>query len=205
MPINKQEAEIIANEIVSNILDGNNLVSELIQGVLAKEDSIRYPNTIAIEILSEKEPQLLYPQWDFFIDLLKSKNAFHRSTAIISISNLTKIDSEKKFEDIFDSYFRLLNDKSVVVTRKLAIYASRIVRNKPILKEKITDTLLSIDETQHTSSRKDLIKGDIIESISDYFECIEDKDTIIKFVKNQLSSSSPSTVKKAKEFLSKWN
>ena len=205
MPINKNEAEIQAEKILKKVLNDKIHVSNILQGIIAKDDSERYPNAIAIELLSERNPQILYPKWNFFADLLKSKNAFHRSTAVITISNLTLIDNDEKFEDIFDEYFRLLDDKSVIVTRKLTIYVGRVTKAKPLLRVKMKDILLSIDDTQHSTSRKDLIKGDIVESFSEFFEYIEDKDKIITFVKKQLSSSSPSTIKKAKEFLSKWD
>lgn len=205
MPINKQQAEIQAEKIFKKVLEEKSFLSNVLQGVLAKEDSERYPNVIAVELLSEKNPEILYPHWDFFADILKNKNAFHRSTAVVTISNLTLIDNDEKFEDLFDEYFRLLDDESVIVTRKLAMNAGKIAKVKPSLRVKIRNQLLSFDDTHHTASCKDLIKGDIIESFSEFFEYLEDKDEIFKFVKNQLSSSSPSTLKKIKEFLSKWD
>jgi DNA polymerase III epsilon subunit-like protein len=204
MSISKKDAEIQAKKIVNHVLKDNNFLSEILKGVISKNDSVRYPNAIALEILSEKNPEIVYPHWNTLVDLLKSKNAYHKSIGISVISNLTKIDKKKKFEEIFEDFFKLINDKSVVVARKLSIYSGKIAKAKPSLGSKITTILLSIDDTQHSVSRKDLIKGDIIVSLSEIFENIKDKAKIMEFVKNQLKSSSPSTVKKAKEFLSKW-
>lgn len=205
MSITKKNAEIQAENIVRRVLEEKNYLSKVLEGILAKEDSVRYPNAIALEILSKENPKIIYPEWNFFIELLKSKNAYHKSIAISTISNLAIIDEKNRFEDIFRDFFKLIDDTSVIVSRKLAIYAGKIAIAKVSLKSKITDVLLSIDDTQHSPSRKDLIKGDIIESFSEYFEDIKDKKIIIEFVKKQLDSSSPSTVKKAKEFLLKWD
>lgn len=204
MSIKKKDAEIQARKIVRRVLEQKKYLSKLLKGIMAKEDSVRYPNSIALEILSQENPKIIYPEWNFFVDLLKSKNAYHNSIAISTISNLTAIDEKNKFEEIFEDFFKLIDDKSVIVSRKLAIYAGRIATAKKSLNFRITTVLLSIDDTQHTPSRKDLIKGDIIESFSEYFEDIKDKKTIIQFVKKQLNSSSPSTVKKANEFLLRW-
>ncbi|MFX1503450.1 MAG: hypothetical protein ACFFDH_20980 [Promethearchaeota archaeon] len=204
MSITKKDAEIQAEKIVAQILEDKKFISELLNGIKAKEDSVRYPNAIALEALSEKNPEIIYPNWEFFVELLASNNAYHKSIAISTISNLTTIDKKNKFEEIFDKFFKLIDDKSVIVARKLAIYAGRIALAKPALRSQITATLLNIDETQHNISRKDLIKGDIIVSFSEYFEDVKEKKKIIEFVKSQFSSSSPSTVKKAKEFLSRW-
>ncbi len=204
MSITKKDAEIKAKEIVIKVLEDKNYLLKLFKSLMDKEDAIRYPNAIALEILCKENPHLIYPEWNFFVNLLKSKNAYHKSIAISTISNLIKIDEKNRFDEIFEDFFNLIDDKSVIVARKLAINAYRIAIAKPALSAKITEILLNINSTQHTSSRKDLIKGDIVEGFSKYFKNIENKEEIIKFVKIQLDSSSPSTVKKAKEFLSKW-
>ena len=204
MSIMKKDAKLQAEKIVRHVLKDKNYLLKLLEGVVAKEDSVRYPNALALEILSKENPKIIYPKWNVFADLLKSKNAYHKSIAISTISNLTSIDEKNRFEGIFEEFFKLLDDKSVIVSRKLAIYVGKIATAKPSLRAKITKILLNIDNTQHSSSRKDLIKGDIIESFSEYFKYINNKNEIIEFVKNQLKSSSPSTVKKAKEFLSRW-
>ena len=202
MPITKKDAEIQAQEIVKRINKDINLISEVLQAIICKDESIRYPNALALEELSKTNPSLVYPEWNLFVDLLKSKNAFHRSIAVKTISNLTAIDDHHKFEQIFENFFNLLDDAKVMVSRSLVLNSGIIIKFKPSLKLKIIDLLLGIDKTHHPSSRKDLIKGDIIEILGEYFEDISDKKRIVDFVKKSLNSSSPSTVKKAKKFLS---
>ena len=51
---------------------------------------------------------------------------------------------------------------------------------------------------------KEMVKGYAIQGVSEYFKDFKNKDEIIKFVKKQLGSESPSTKKKAKEFLKRW-
>ena len=202
MPITKKDAEIQAETIVNKVISEKKKISELLDAIISKDESIRYPNAIAVEKISKERPSLLYPEWNYFANLLKSKNAFHRSIAITTIANLIKVDDQNKFDSLFDEYFSHLDDASVMVSRYLAIQCGTIAKAKPKLKFKITEILLRIDESRHPQSRKDLIKGDIIESFDEYCEDIEDRDRIIEFVKKQLKSSSPSTVKKAKNFLS---
>ena len=203
MSITKKDAEIQAEKILRRVLEEKNYLPYILEGITAKQESVRYPNAIALERLSEQNPEMIYPNWELFVNLLRSENAFHKSIAITILSNLTSVDEQNKFEDIFNLFFNLIDDKSVLVSRKLAIYAGKIAIAKPLLITKITTILLGIDDIHHTPSRKDLIKGDIIDSFSKYFKEIQNKDEIIEFVKNQLNSSSPSTVKKAKEFLKK--
>jgi len=200
----KKQAESKAENIVKRVLKDDQLLFEVYKGVTSKDDSVRYPNAIALEILSNEHPEMIYPEWDFFIDLLNRRKAYSKSIAIKTIANLTRVDTEDRFDNLFNDYYNELNDKSVIVSRQLAINSGKIAKAKPKLQTKITNKLLSIDKTHHNLNRKDLIKGDIIGAFSEYYEEIESKMEIIEFVKKQLKSTSPSTVKKAKEFLKKW-
>ena len=103
MSINKKEAELQAKKIVKRILDNKNNLFELLKAVKAKEDSIRYPNAIALERLYETNPEIIYPEWDFFVEMIKSKNWYHKIIAIFSIANLALIDTKNKFEEVFDN------------------------------------------------------------------------------------------------------
>ncbi len=90
------------------------------------------------------------------------------------------------------------------MARYLAINAGIIAKYKPYLREKIIEKLLGINDTHHNEDRKDLIKHDIIQSFSQIFEKIKEKDKIISFVEKQIDCSSPKTRKVAKAFLEKW-
>jgi len=180
------------------------ILNEILQGLKSKNEIFRYNCHKVIFQISQTHPQLLYAKWDYFFDLLESPNAYHRMSAINIIPYLTSADSGKKFEPVFDRYFQLLDDKSMIVARYLSISAGIIAKNKPHLAEKIIKKLLGIDNTHHEEGRKDLIKHDIIQSFSLLFDQVTEKEEIISFVKKQLNSSSPKTRKAAKAFLNKF-
>jgi hypothetical protein len=108
MSISKNDAEIKAERIVSKVLEDKSYISELLKGVISKEDSVRYPIAIALEILCEKNPEIVYPKWNSFVDLLKSENAYHKSIVISVISNLTSIDGKKKLKRFLKNSLNLL-------------------------------------------------------------------------------------------------
>ena len=166
----KKQAESKAENIVKRVLKDDQLLFEVYKGVTSKDDSVRYPNAIVLEILSNEHPEMIYPEWDFFIDLLNRRNAYSKSIVIKTIANLTRVDTEDRFDNLFNDYYNELNDKSVIVSRQLAINSGKIAKAKPKLQTKITNKLLSIDKTHHNPNRKDLIKGDIIGAFSEYYE-----------------------------------
>jgi hypothetical protein len=178
--------------------------SELLQGIQSKDDKKRYTSFRALLYVIEDQPALLYDEWNRFVELLDSPNAYHRYIATYLIAGLTKADAENRFEKVFDKYFALLDDGSVMVAAHAAGNAARIVGVKPALEPRITNRLLSVEKTHHDPSRKQLIKGYVIESFSKYYEQAREKRKIFEFVQKQLKSKSPRTRKMAKQFLQKW-
>jgi hypothetical protein len=184
-------------------LKDEKVLQELLDGVLSKKDAVRYGSFKALNVLSEKHPERLYGKWDFFVDLMRSDNTRRKYIAIYIIANLTKADAENKFEKLFDTYYGLLGDKSVIPAAHVAVNSGKIALAKPGLQAEITNRLLDIDNT--VQRHKDLVKASAIEAFEAYFEQSEDKARIIEFVKAQLNCESPKTRKKAKAFLKKRN
>ena len=182
-------------------LKDEKVLQELLDGVLSKKDAVRYGSFKALNVLSEKHPERLYGKWDFFVDLMHSDNTHHKYIAIYIIANLTKADAENKFEKLFDTYYGLLGDKSVIPAAHVAVNSGKIALAKLGLQAEITNRLLDIDNT--VQRHKDLVKASAIEAFEAYFEQSEDKARILEFVKAQLNCESPKTRKKAKEFLKK--
>jgi len=184
-------------------LKDKKVLQELLDGVLSKKDVIRYNSFKALTVLSEKHPERLYGKWDFFANLMCSGNTHHKYIAIYIIANLTKVDSEERFEKIFNAYYGLLGDKSVIPAAHVAVNSGKIALAKPKLQAEITNRLLDIDST--VQRHKDLVKASAIEAFDAYFEKSKDQARIIEFVKVQLNCESPKTREKAKAFLKKWN
>jgi len=184
-------------------LKDEKVLQEALDGVLSKNDVIRQNSFQALNFLSEKHPEKLYDKWDFLANLIHKGNAFHKYIAIYIIANLTKTDTENKFEKIFDAYYGLLGGESVIPPAHVAVNSGKIALAKPKLQAEITSRLLDIDNT--VQRHKDLVKASAIEAFDAYLEKSKDQARIIEFVKAQLNCESPKTRKKAKTFLEKWN
>jgi len=198
-----ESEESTPESVAEKALKDEKVLQELLEGVLSKKDAVRQKSFQALTFLSEKHPEGLYGEWDFFADLIHRGNAFHKYIAIYIIANLTKADSENKFEKIFDAYYGLLGDKSVIPPAHVAVNSGKIALAKPELQAEITNRLLDIDAT--VQRHKDLVKASAIEAFEAYFEKSQDQARIIAFVKAQLNCESPKTREKAKAFLKKWN
>jgi hypothetical protein len=79
-------------DLAERALRDQKSLSELFEGVLSKNDDIRYGSFQALQLVGNERPDLLYPKWDFFAELLGSDNAYHRNIAVYMIATLTKVD-----------------------------------------------------------------------------------------------------------------
>lgn len=179
-------------------------LSQLLQDVFSKKDEIRSNSYNILINISEKQPEVLYPKWDFFANLLDSRNHYQRYISINILANLVRIDSKNKFEITFDKYFNNLSGDRTMVAGQAALNSGKIAKTKPNLETKITNLLLEIEKI-HQGKQIDLIKAYVIEGFNEYFEKSSDKNKILDFVSAQLESKSPKTRKVAKQFLRKWS
>lgn len=179
-------------------------LSGVTDGIASDKPKIKYKNGKILMTLSEKNPGVLYSKWDRFVDLLDSENAFMKSIGIRILSNLARVDTKNKFDKIFDKFYGLLNDESMVTAANLVDHSGMIAKAKPKLQNRITSRLLGIDSTDHGPECKNILKGKSILSFGEYFEEARNKKKIIEFVKKELKNTRPATKKKAEKFLKEW-
>jgi len=205
MPANLNNKSINIKAVANKALKDDKLLAELLDNLWSKNETIRYNSHKVLCLISQEHPRILYPQWDYFAQFLKSDNTYHKLSAIHILANLIKADTKGKFEKMFDRFYGLLDDKSFITAAYLAGASGKIARAKPKLQAKITNRLLSIDKTHHQQERKDLVKASIIEAFEEYFEQTRNKKRILEFVEKQLNCESPKTRKIAKEFMKRLN
>ena len=190
--------------MAARALADRELIPGLLDGLKTKNETYRYNCHKVLMFISEENGEALYPAWDYFVEHLGSGNSYHKMSAALLIARLVKADTENKFEDIFDKYYGLLDDQSMVVAYYAASSSARIVRAKPHLRGRITGELLNIDGTHHPAGRKELIKTGVIEALDECMAGSDDRVKIVEFVRKQQDSESPKTRKAARAFLEKW-
>ena len=188
--------DINVESLAERALENEGMLPELLDGVLAKKDFIRFNSFKVLLFISEKHPEVLYPKWDFLEDLLESNNSYLKYIAIYLIANLAQVDAEARLEWIFERLYSILDGEGTIAAAHLARNSGKIAQAKPELRAKITQRLLNIDRT-HQGRQKELIKGHAIEAFGEYFEEAENQPEILEFIKQQLQSQSPKTRKLA--------
>ena len=208
--LKKIESKKISKEKLTKKIEQDfKLLPNIINAMDSNKASIRYGCGKILMDLSEKNPNELYPFMDKFITYLDSKYRIITLQAMAIIANLTKVDKNKKFDEIFEKYYSFINDEYMVTVANVVGHSGKIALVKPDLIPKITEKLLLVENiktTPHlTKECKLVIAEAAISSFDMFFDKVNQNQKIISFVKKYSNSTRKSLKTKAQEFLKKWD
>ncbi len=208
--LKRLETKSITKEGLFNKVEHNfDLLPEMLKGISSSKATVRYGCAKVLMDLSVTHPERLYPYMDSFVALLDSKYRILTWNALAIIANLTRVDKNKKFDAIFDRYYSLLDDDYMVTVANTVGNSAKIAQAKPYLTQKITDKLLRTERlptTLHlTEECKRVIAEKTIDSFSQFFNKIENKEKVIAFVSKHCNSPRKTLKKKADTFLKNVN
>jgi len=196
-------------ELLQRVKQNFDLLPIVVEGVSSSKAAVRYGCAKVLMDLSEEHPERLYPYMDYFLNLLDSRYRILIWNAMTIIANLTKVDTDKKFDAIFDRYFSFLNDEYMVTVANIVGHSGKIALVKPHLVQRITDELLKVENisiTPHlTEECKRVIAEKAIKSFDLFFDKIEQKEKVISFVSKHLNSTRRTLRIEADNFLAKWS
>ncbi len=171
--------------------------------------AVKYNCERIIQKLSERQPLLIYPYFDAIAELLDSHNNFIKWGAIVTLSNLAAVDDLRKFDAIYNRFFGLINDQSMITAGNVIGNAWKIVLKDPAHEKDITERLLRVSENTYINKGKpspeckNILIGAVIDCFSRYFEISESKDKMIEFADSQRENTRKTVAKRAAKFLKK--
>jgi hypothetical protein len=202
------DKSISKEELLNRVKQDFSLIPLLLKGVDHPKAAVRYGCAKVLMDLSEEHPEKMYPHFDSFIELLDSKYRILTWNALAIVANLTRVDTDKKFDAVFDKYYSFLDDDYMVTVANVVGNSSKIALAKPYLIPKITDELLKaqdISTTPHlTEECKRVIAQHTIKTVDLFFDRIDQKEQVISFVKACLDSPRKKLRTAAEKFLKKW-
>jgi hypothetical protein len=191
-------------QIAERVICEPELLADVLEGLSARRGSVKYGCSKVLRLISQKKPEFLYPRFDFFVKRLDIDNTFLKCDAILTLANLTSVDSEGKFEAIFDRYFAPLKGPTLIVAANIIGSAAKIAKAKPALVDRIAAELLKVEKAQYqTDECRRIALGQAIDAFDEFYGQIGDKERVLKLVKKQLANTRKSTAKKAAQFLKK--
>lgn len=201
----KKDIELLVNHVINN----PNEVDSLVDVIKTNPKSIKFGCEKILRLVSEKEPELIYPYFDFFVQLIDSPNSFLKWGAIMTVANLVKIDTQNKFEEIFERYFRLINEPAMVTAANTIGHSWKIALAKPYLTDTIVERILKLENTSYihkgevSPECKNIVRGVAIQTFGKIIPLTNKKEEIIGFVEKQLNNKRPKVRKQAEAFMRK--
>ena len=203
------EKSLTKEQLLDRVKNDFGLIPLLLTGVGHDKAAVRYGCSNVLMDLSEQHPEKLYPYFDFFVDMLDSKYRILTWNALAIISNLTRVDADKRFDAIFDKYYSFLDNEYMVTVANVVGNSGTIALAKPYLIPKVTDELLRVRDvslTPHlTEECKRVIAQQAIKTFDLFFDRVEQKDRVLSFVSEHVDSPRVKLRTAAEKFLEKWS
>jgi hypothetical protein len=200
------DREAIAAEVLKN----PQAIPLLLEGLAEKKANIKYGSEKVLRLVSEKRPELIYPHFDRLVELLEEENKFLKWGGIMILANLAAVDSQRRFEKIFDRYFAPITGPVMVTAANIIGGAAKIARAKPALTERIVSEILKVERARYlmhgelSPECNNVVCGHAVEALAEIYNQIQDKKRARDFIRRQLESSRPAVQKKAKAFFNRY-
>jgi hypothetical protein len=198
--------ETRAEEVANRVIEKPGLVPFLLKGFMMKPASYKFKSAKILVLISKDKPEILYPHFGFFAEQLDNENTILKWNALMVVANLTPVDSEKKFDKLFDKFYDLMKQGNLVTAANVVNHSPVIAKSKPYFEQSITQKILQIDRLElPTLECYNVLKGHAITAFDRYFEQVKNKREVIEFVKRELDNTRKAVKKKAEKFLKKWD
>jgi hypothetical protein len=195
-----------ASQIAEVVTKNTGLLSSVLDGVSSPNSRVKFKCVKILRMISEKNPRILYPHFDFIEKLLDSDNNILKWNAIDVIANLATVDSNDRFNEVFNKFYGFLNEGTLITVAHIVDNSGKIAKAKPSLHDRITTELLKVkDIPLPTEECRNIVSGKTILAFARYFDRAKNKEAIISFVRSQLNSTRNATKKKAEAFLRKFD
>ena len=103
----------------------------LFEIVRSEHSAVRYSCTKTLRMLSERQPDKIYPYFDDVANWLRDSNSFVKWDGILTLANLASVDAQRRFASVYEEYFGLIRDSKMVTAANAAGNAWKIVQAVP--------------------------------------------------------------------------
>jgi hypothetical protein len=179
-------------------------IPELFAGLRADNARIKYGCLKALRAISEKNPAVLYPEFDRFSDMLDSENNIFKWGAAQIIGNLAAVDTYGKIGRILDRYLAPITGPVMITAANAVGGAGKIALAQPRHADRIARALLEVEAANYqTPECRNVAVGHVLKSLDLFVKHIGDPEPVVAFARRQLGNSRNAVKKKAAAFLKK--
>lgn len=180
-------------------------IEKLCRDLDSKVPRLKYHSAKALLVLSAEKPDLLYPRFDVFVQLLDGDNRILRWNATRILGNLAAVDRLGLLDPVLDRLFAQITGNEMIGAANAIAAAAAIAVAKPHLAGRVADEILKVGAANYaTPECRNVAIGHAIQAFDRFFPALEETARLLEFVNGQLDNPRPATRKKAARFLKKW-
>jgi hypothetical protein len=178
------------------------LLPDITKGLEADKPRVKYGCAKALRLISEQQPDLLYPHFGLFAGLLDHQNKILQWDAAFVLSQLVRADAQDEFAAIFEKYFSPIVGTVMISAANAIQGGARVARAKPELADRIAAEILKVMRARYqTPECRNVAIGHAIVALGDMLPLLSNATPIVRFVRRQTRNPRPATRKKAEWFL----
>lgn len=197
--------------IVQDTINDNGNIDLLIDTIKKEKGSIKFGCEKALRLVSERHPELIYPYFEFFVELMDSENSFLKWGAILTIANLTAVDENGKFETAFEKYYSFIKGPQIAAAGNVIGSSIKIAENLPKLTDRIVDEILKVGDATYiykeevSSECKNVAYQEAINAFYMLYDKTSRKKEVMDFVARQLDNERAKASAAARKFMKKYS
>jgi len=191
-----------AEHIAQQVIENKKLLTQLYDGVTGSHKRVKNAAAKTLQILSTRKPNLLYPKFDFFLQLIDGDDNILRWIAIDVIGNVSSVDTKNQInKKILQQLYDLLSDESMITAAHSISALGQIAVHKPRVRKEIAASLLRVEKIKRNPECRNILIGHTILALTEYADQLRDKKKVLTFARRALKNSRNATRKKAEKFL----
>jgi hypothetical protein len=179
------------------------LLPEITHGLEADKPRVKYGCAKALRLISEERPDVLYPHFGFFANLLDHENKILQWDATFVLSQLARADAQDEFAAIFEKYFSPITGPVMITAANAIQGGARVAQAKPKLADRIAAEILKVTRARYSTPEcRNVAIGHAIVALQHMLPLLSNPASVVEFVRKQVRNPRPATRKKAEHFLS---
>ena len=174
----------------------------VIEGLASPKAPTRFGCAKALRYVSEQRPDLLYPQFAFFTEMLDHPNQVFKWEAAMLLARLASVDDEDRFAAIFEKYFAPIPGPVMITAGTVIKGGAHIARAKPVMADRIATEILKVGRARYaTPECRNVAIGHALSALGEFFDLLDDPAPVLRFARRHLRNPRPATRRKAELLL----
>lgn len=197
------------DELLGEVMSDTGKIPMLFEIIRTDRGSRKFTCEKVIRLISEQEPEHIYPYFEDLVQMLDSHNNFISWGASLTIANMIVIDEQRKFDKIYDRYFAGILSDSMITAGNIIKNAWKFVLVNPQWESDITARLLAVADHIYLHKGEPspecgkIVKGGVLDCFDRYYDLSSRKSEMIQFAADLRNCSRKSVAKKAASFMKK--